>query len=78
MNTAWPALQPAEQSDRAVLRLVRAHPGGEPGAFRIRFVLGCDDRFRADQELREQSNPEVLGGDCRQHRPFRLVEGLVE
>ena len=53
-------------------------PLGEPGGFRVRFVLGGDDRLGADEELGEQPDTEVLGGNCRKHRPLRLVKRLVE
>ena len=70
--------QPAQQSDRAVLRLVGSHPAREPGRLGVRFVLGSDDRLGADQELREQPDAEVFGGDGREHRALRLIERLVE
>ena len=70
--------QPAQQPDGAVLGLVGAHPAGQPGGFGVRFILGRDDRLRAHQQLGEQPDAEVLGGDGRQHRPLGLVERLVE
>ena len=63
----------AEQPDRAILRLVGPHPGGQPGGFGVRLVLGRDDGFRADQQLGEQPDAEVLGGDGREHRALCLV-----
>src|ERR1019366_2338416 len=48
------------------------------GGFRVRLVLGRDDGLRTDQELGKQSDAEILGGDGRQHRSFRLVQRLGE
>ncbi len=70
--------EPAQQSHSPVLRLVGDHPRGQPRGRRIRFVLGGDDGLRADQQLGEQADAEVLGRDGGEHRPFCLVERLVE
>ena len=70
--------EPAQQVDGPVLGFVGDHPGREPGALLVRLVLGGDDRLRAHEQLGEQTDAEVLGGDGREDRPLRLIERLVE